>query len=129
MPTISGLRKRGYTPESLKKFVRTAGVAKRENIIELSLLEFCIREHLNKISPRIMAVLDPIKIIIENVNKNLTIVEKIKKFPTAYNPDYKPLLADEAMVFWNNGKGIKLSHYNLLAVSYTHLTLPTNREV
>ncbi len=66
MPTISGLRKRGYTPESLKKFVRIAGVAKRENIIELSLLEFCIREHLNKISPRIMAVLDPIKIIIEN---------------------------------------------------------------
>ena len=66
MPTISGLRKRGYTPESLKNFVRTAGVAKRENIIELSLLEFCIREHLNKISPRIMAVLDPIKIIIEN---------------------------------------------------------------
>ena len=66
MPTISGLRKRGYTPESLKKFVRTAGVAKRENIIELSLLEFCIREHLNKISPRIMAVLDPIRIIIEN---------------------------------------------------------------
>ena len=66
MPPISGLRKRGYTPESLKKFVRTAGVAKRENIIELSLLEFCIREHLNKISPRIMAVLDPIKIIIEN---------------------------------------------------------------
>ena len=66
MPTISGLRKRGYTPQSLKKFVRTAGVAKRENIIELSLLEFCIREHLNKISPRIMAVLDPIKIIIEN---------------------------------------------------------------
>ena len=66
MPTISGLRKRGYTPESLKKFVRTAGIAKRENIIELSLLEFCVREHLNKISPRIMAVLNPIKIIIEN---------------------------------------------------------------
>ena len=66
MPTISGLRKRGYTPESLKKFVRTAGVAKRENIIDLSLLEFCAREHLNKISPRIMAVLNPIKIIIEN---------------------------------------------------------------
>jgi len=66
MPTISGLRKRGYTPESLKKFVRTAGVAKRENIIDLSLLEFCGREHLNKISPRIMAVLNPIKIIIEN---------------------------------------------------------------
>lgn len=66
MPTISGLRKRGYTPEALKKFVRTAGIAKRENIIELSLLEFCIREHLNKVAPRIMAVLDPIKLVIEN---------------------------------------------------------------
>ena len=48
MPTISGLRRRGYTPESLKKFVTTAGVAKRENIIEMSLLEFCIREDLNQ---------------------------------------------------------------------------------
>ena len=66
MPTISGLRKRGYTPEALKTFVRKAGVARRENIIELSLLEFCVREHLNKIAPRIMAVLDPIKLVIEN---------------------------------------------------------------
>ena len=48
------------------------------------------------------------------INNKLDYFEKIKKFPTAYNPDYKPLLADEAMVFWNNGKGIKLSHYNLL---------------
>ena len=48
------------------------------------------------------------------INNKLDYFEKIKKFPTAYNPDYKPLLADEAMIFWNNGKGIKLSHYNLL---------------
>ena len=48
------------------------------------------------------------------INNKLDYFKKIKKFPTAYNPDYKPLLADEAMVFWNNGKGIKLSHYNLL---------------
>ena len=48
------------------------------------------------------------------INNKLDYFEKIKKFPTTYNPDYKPLLADEAMVFWNNGKGIKLSHYNLL---------------
>ena len=48
------------------------------------------------------------------INNKLDYFEKIKKFPTSYNPDYKPLLADEAMVFWNNGKGIKLSHYNLL---------------
>ena len=56
MPTISGLRRRGYTPESLKRFVELAGIAKRENLIDLSLLEFSAREHLNIISPRVMAV-------------------------------------------------------------------------
>ncbi|MFL2577384.1 MAG: glutamine--tRNA ligase/YqeY domain fusion protein [Flavobacteriaceae bacterium] len=66
MPTISGLRKRGYTPESLRNFVNTAGVAKRENIIDVSLLEFCVRDHLNKIAPRVMAVLNPVKLTIEN---------------------------------------------------------------
>ena len=59
MPTISGLRRRGYTPESLKSFVRTAGVAKRENVIEMSLLEFCVREDLNKKCNRMMVVQDP----------------------------------------------------------------------
>ena len=66
MPTISGLRKRGYTPESLQNFVNAAGVAKRENIIDVSLLEFCIRDHLNKVAPRVMAVIDPIKLTIKN---------------------------------------------------------------
>ena len=66
MPTISGLRKRGYTPESLQNFVNAAGVAKRENIIDASLLEFCIRDHLNKVAPRVMAVIDPIKLTIKN---------------------------------------------------------------
>ncbi|MEK9603721.1 MAG: glutamine--tRNA ligase/YqeY domain fusion protein [Flavobacteriaceae bacterium] len=66
MPTISGLRKRGYTPESLQNFVNTAGVAKRENIIDVSLLEFCVRDHLNKITPRVMAVLNPVKLTIKN---------------------------------------------------------------
>ena len=66
MPTISGLRKRGYTPESLKKFVNTAGVAKRENLIDVSLLEFCVRDHLNKVAPRVMAVIRPIKLTIKN---------------------------------------------------------------
>jgi glutaminyl-tRNA synthetase len=70
MPTISGLRRRGYTPESLKQFVKTAGIAKRENVIELSLLEFCLREHLNKIAPRVNAVLNPIKLTIINYNKS-----------------------------------------------------------
>lgn len=66
MPTISGLRRRGYTPNSLRKFVETVGVAKRDNIIDVSLLEFCIREDLNKSAPRVMAVLNPVKLIITN---------------------------------------------------------------
>ena len=64
MPTISGLRRRGYTPNSLRKFVETAGVAKRDNVIDVSLLEFCVREDLNKTAPRVMAVMDPVKVII-----------------------------------------------------------------
>ena len=66
MPTISGLRRRGYTPESIKKFAETIGIAKRENIIDVSLLEFCIREDLNQKAPRVMAVLDPVKLVITN---------------------------------------------------------------
>lgn len=66
MPTISGLRRRGYTPSSIRKFVETVGVAKRENVIDVSLLEFCIREDLNKSAPRVMAVLNPLKVVITN---------------------------------------------------------------
>jgi len=66
MPTISGLRRRGYTPESIKEFCERIGIAKRENLIELGLLEFCIREDLNKRATRVMAVLDPIKLVINN---------------------------------------------------------------
>ncbi|AEH00840.1 glutamine--tRNA ligase/YqeY domain fusion protein [Lacinutrix sp. 5H-3-7-4] len=66
MPTISGLRRRGYTPQSIRKFVETVGVAKRENVIDVSLLEFCIREDLNKKADRVMAVLDPVKVVITN---------------------------------------------------------------
>jgi len=66
MPTISGLRRRGYTPESIRNFVDTIGIAKRENLIDVSLLEFHIREHLNKIAPRVMGVLDPLKVVITN---------------------------------------------------------------
>jgi glutaminyl-tRNA synthetase len=66
MPTISGLRRRGYTAASIRKFCDIIGVAKRENVIDVSLLEFCLREDLNKIAPRVMAVLDPVKLIITN---------------------------------------------------------------
>lgn len=66
MPTISGLRRRGYTPESIRNFCERIGIQKRENMIDVSLLEFCIREDLNKTAWRRMAVLDPIKLIITN---------------------------------------------------------------
>jgi glutaminyl-tRNA synthetase len=70
MPTISGLRRRGYTAISLRNFAKTIGIAKRENLINVSVLEFCIREDLNKIAPRVMAVLDPIKVVITNFPEN-----------------------------------------------------------
>ncbi len=66
MPTICGLRRRGYTPESIRYFAEKVGVAKRDNVIDLSLLEFCLREDLNKRAERRMAVLDPLKVVITN---------------------------------------------------------------
>ncbi len=72
MPTISGLRRRGYTPESIRNFADRVGVAKRDNVIDVSLLEFSIREDLNKKSARVMAVLNPLKVVIENYPDDLT---------------------------------------------------------
>lgn len=66
MSTISGMRRRGYTPNSIRNFAKTIGIAKRTNLIDVSLLEFCIREDLNKTAPRVMAVLNPVKLVITN---------------------------------------------------------------
>ena len=66
MSTISGMRRRGYTPASIRNFAKTIGIAKRTNLIDVSLLEFCVREDLNKIAPRVMAVLNPVKLVITN---------------------------------------------------------------
>jgi len=66
MSTISGMRRRGYTPTSIRNFADTIGIAKRTNLIDVSLLEFCVREDLNKITDRVMAVLDPVKLVITN---------------------------------------------------------------
>ena len=71
MPTLSGLRRRGYTPESIRRFADEIGVAKRENVIDVGLLEFFIREDLNKRAPRAMAVLAPLKVVIENYPDDL----------------------------------------------------------
>ena len=72
MPTISGLRRRGYTPQSLRNFVETAGISKRENVIDASLLEFCVREDLNAKASRVMAVLNPVKLLITNYPEGAT---------------------------------------------------------
>ena len=66
MPTICGFRRRGYTPEAIRNFCERIGVAKRDNVIDYSLLEFSLREHLNKVAPRMMAVLNPLKVVITN---------------------------------------------------------------
>ena len=72
MPTISGLRRKGYTPESIRTFCDKIGIAKRENLIDLSLLEFCVREDLNTSAKRVMAVLEPVKLIITNYENGKT---------------------------------------------------------
>lgn len=69
MPTISGLRRRGYTPESIRKFSEVSGISKRDNVTDIGLLEFCVREDLNRKSKRVMGVLDPIKIVLDNYPK------------------------------------------------------------
>jgi glutaminyl-tRNA synthetase len=66
MPTISGLRRRGYTPESIREFCDRVGVARRENVIDVGLLEYCVREDLNKKATRVMVVMDPVKLVIDN---------------------------------------------------------------
>jgi glutaminyl-tRNA synthetase len=72
MPTLSGFRRKGYTPSSIKTFCEKIGVAKRDNLIDISLLEFCIREELNQTANRVMAVLNPLKLIIDNYDENKT---------------------------------------------------------
>jgi len=66
MPTLSGMRRRGYTPEAIRDFAERIGVAKRENLVDVALLEHAVREHLNKVAPRVMAVLNPVKVVLEN---------------------------------------------------------------
>jgi glutaminyl-tRNA synthetase len=82
MPTISGLRRRGYTPESLRNFAKTIGIQRRENMIDVSLLEFCVREDLNKTAKRVMVVLDPIKVVITNYPKR-----RVERLRTENNPE------------------------------------------
>ncbi|MDT0553340.1 glutamine--tRNA ligase/YqeY domain fusion protein [Urechidicola vernalis] len=93
MPTISGLRRRGYTPESIVNFSKISGIAKRDSITDVALLEFCIRDYLNKIAPRVMAVLDPLKIVITNYP------EDKEEFVDANYNDYEEGFGSRAVPF------------------------------
>jgi glutaminyl-tRNA synthetase len=84
MPTISGLRRRGYTPESIRDFCDRIGVAKRDSTVDMALLEYCIREDLNKRAPRVMAVLRPLKLVIENYPEDL--VEEMEAINNPEDP-------------------------------------------
>lgn len=75
MPTISGMRRRGYTPEAIRDFCDRVGIAKRDILIDVGLLEFCVREHLNKVALRRMVVFDPLKVIITNYDKDVEVLE------------------------------------------------------
>jgi glutaminyl-tRNA synthetase len=82
MPTISGVRSRGYTPESIREFCDKIGVARRENLIDVGLLEYCVREHLNKIALRRMVVFDPVKVVITNYEQ-----DKVEMMESEDNPE------------------------------------------
>jgi len=81
MPTISGMRRRGYTPEAIREFCDRIGIAKRENIVDIGLLEFCVREHLNRIALRRMVIFDPVKLVITNYS------EAEEWLPSENNPE------------------------------------------
>ncbi|MEP6615688.1 MAG: glutamine--tRNA ligase/YqeY domain fusion protein [Ginsengibacter sp.] len=81
MPTLSAFRRKGYTPESIRLFCEKIGVAKRDNLIDISLLEFCLREELNKKAPRVMAVLDPLKLVITNYPEGKSEALVAENFP------------------------------------------------
>lgn len=93
MPTISGMRRRGYTPEAIQSFCREIGVAKRDNLISMSLLEYHVREHLNAVAPRVMAVTDPIELVITTFPEDKTEVLSIEN-----NPE-QPETGDRAVNF------------------------------
>lgn len=93
MPTVSGMRRRGYTPAAIRDFCQRVGVTKQENTVEMSTLEFCVREDLNQNAPRAMAVIDPVKVVIENYSDHLDEVLNMPNHPN------RPELGNREVVF------------------------------
>ena len=93
MPTLSGIRRRGFTPEAMRTFCDRIGVAKADNLVDIALLEYCVREDLNERAPRVMGVLRPLKVVIENYPDDL-----VEEFIMPYNQD-KPELGSRTVPF------------------------------
>ena len=89
MPTISGVRRRGYTPESIRNFAEVAGISRRENVTDFNLLESCLREHLNKVAVRTMAVINPLKVVLLNYDESKTEILKAENNPEAVEKTYR----------------------------------------
>ena len=103
MPTISAYRRKGYTPESIRDFCDRVGVAKRENLIDLGLLEFCVREHLNKIALRRMVVFDPLKIVITNYDADKVELMKSEDNPEDKNTTHREVpFSNELYIEWED---------------------------
>ena len=83
MPTVTGMRRRGYTPEAIRNFCAQIGVAKNDNLIDVALLEHCVREDLNEHAPRVMCVLRPLRVVIDNYPEN-----QVEQFECANHPQY-----------------------------------------
>lgn len=102
MPTISGIRRRGYTPESLRRFCELIGVAKADNVVDISFLEYCIREDLKTKAPRIMTVIDPVKVVFTNYPE-----DKMEYVTIENNPEQETMGTRQvplAELFILNGK-------------------------
>src|SRR5690606_16686146 len=91
MPTISGVRRRGYTAESIRNFADVAGISRRENVTDYNLLESCLREHLNRIAARTMAVINPLKVVLLNYGEDKTETLKAENNPEAAEKTYRDI--------------------------------------
>ncbi len=142
MPTISGLRRRGYTPESIRNFAETIGIAKRDNITDVGLLEFCVREHLNKVAQRGMAVLDPVKLIITNYPEGHTELLDGENNPEDTNSGYRHIpfskeiwieredfMEDAPKKFFRLGPGLMVRLKYAYIIQCNHFTKDDNGNI
>lgn len=113
MPTISGLRRRGYTPESIRDFCDRVGIAKREILADVGLLEFCVREHLNKVAQRRMVVFDPLKVVITNYEQTMDNAGRAIEEPDMVGIPSSMVNAEEMVKSENNPEDVNAGHRDI----------------